>query len=77
MPLPVQTSEGGKNKKCFSNQEKRVCILIPLVQMSEEINFNQGFRVSLTRCCFYRFFRRRSKNGLLAKIFHYNLINKF
>ena len=27
-----------------------MCILIPLVQMSEGINFNRGFRVSLTRC---------------------------
>lgn len=28
----------------FANREKRVCILIPLVQMSEGINFKQGFQ---------------------------------
>lgn len=38
-PLPVQTSEGA-NKKYFENQEKRVCILIHLVQMSEGSFYN-------------------------------------
>ncbi len=65
MLLPVQTSEG-VNKKYFENQEKRVCILIPLVQMSEGVNFKWGFRVSLTRC-FYRFFAAGVKTVCLLR----------
>lgn len=67
----VQTSEE-INKKHFENQEKWVCILILLVQMSEGINFNRGFRVFPDEILL-PFFRRRSKNGLLAKICHHDL----
>ena len=51
MPPPVQTSEG-VNKKCFSNQEKRVCILIPLVQMNREVNIKK-----------YNFFKNTPKKA--------------
>ena len=72
--FPVQTSEG------------QIKIILKIKKMGVHFDtscpnewrdkFQMGFQGILENV-FYRFFRRRSKNGLLAKICHHDLINKF